>query len=133
MKIRPSSKGALEELARSIPVSFFSFALDIGLLTLLTEAAHLMYLISAAVSFTVGVTVSYVLSILWVFGVRRAPSKAVEYGLFVLIGAIGLGLNEALLWFFTDPLGLYYLLSKCIAAALVFFWNFWTRKYVLFR
>jgi putative flippase GtrA len=124
---------AFRELARSIPVSLVSFGLDFGLLAFLTEVFRVPYLISAAVSFTAGVTLSYGLSVAWVFSVRRAKSKAVEYGLFVLIGVLGLGMNEALLWFFTQPLGIYYLLSKVIAASIVFFWNFLTRKYVLFR
>jgi putative flippase GtrA len=127
------SQKAFRELARSIPVSLVSFGLDFGLLALLTEVFHVPYLVSAAVSFTAGVSLSYVLSVAWVFSVRRAKSRAAEYGLFVIIGAVGLGMNEALLWFFTQPLGIYYLLSKVIAAAIVFFWNFLTRKYVLFR
>ena len=127
------SSRAVKELARSIPVSLVSFGLDFGLLALLTEVCRIPYLISAAISFTAGMTLSYLLSILWVFSVRRAKSRAAEYGLFALIGLIGLGMNEALLWLFTQPLGIFYLISKIIAASIVFFWNFLTRKYVLFR
>jgi putative flippase GtrA len=127
------SRKAVQELTRSIPVSFFSFAMDFGTLVLLTEVFRLYYLISAAFSFLLGVTISYILSIFWVFHTRRVPSKAVEYGLFVLVGVIGLGANEALLWFFTEPLGLYYMISKIAAASLVFFWNFGARKYIIFR
>jgi putative flippase GtrA len=123
----------LGELIRAIATSVISFSVDFGLLALLTEVFRIFYLISAAVSFGIGVTVSYALSVLWVFGFRRIPSKAAEYGLFVLIGTIGLGLNEALLWLFTEKLSIYYLLSKLIAAVLIFFWNFGARKYVLFR
>ncbi len=129
MRLSPAAR----ELARSIPVSLVSFGLDFGLLAFLTEICRIPYLLSAAISFTAGTTLSYVLSIKWVFSVRRAPSQAAEYGLFVLIGAIGLGMNEGLLWLFTKPLGLFYLVSKIIAASIVFFWNFFTRKYVLFR
>jgi putative flippase GtrA len=121
------------ELVRSIATSMISFAMDFGILALLTEVFRVYYLISAAVSFGIGVTVSYALSVLWVFGNRRIPSKAAEYGLFVLIGLLGLGLNEALLWLFTEKLSIFYLLSKLIAAILVFFWNFGARKYILFR
>jgi putative flippase GtrA len=113
--------------------SAVSFALDLGTLALLTEVFGLFYLLSAAVSFSLGTTLSYLLSVLWVFGARRVPSKALEYGLFFLIGIVGLGLNEALLWLFTEKTHLYYLYSKIAAGALVFFWNFGARKYVLFR
>jgi putative flippase GtrA len=121
------------QLLRSILVSMFSFGVDFGALALLTEAAGLHYLASAAPSFLLGTSVSYLLSILWVFEVRRFPSRTLEYLVFILVGVVGLGLNEALLWLLTDPVGIYYLVSKVIAAALIFFWNFAARRYLLFR
>ncbi len=114
-------------------VSLVSFALDFGTLAFLTEIAGLHYLASAALSFLLGTSLSWLLSVRWVFDVRRYNSRMAEYGLFVFVGAVGLGLNEILLWAFTDGLGLYYLLSKVIAASLVFFWNFGMRKALLFR
>ena len=80
-----------------------------------------------------GTSVSYALSVLWVFDTRRVASKAAEYALFVLVGAVGLALNEGLLWLFTEALGLHYLLAKVIAATLIFGWNFGARKLLLFR
>jgi putative flippase GtrA len=121
------------QLLRSILVSMLSFGVDFGALVLFTEAGGLHYLASAALSFMLGTSVSYLLSILWVFEVRRFPSRALEYLVFVLVGAVGLGLNEALLWLLTEPIGIYYLVSKVIAAALIFFWNFAARRYLLFR
>jgi putative flippase GtrA len=121
------------QLLRSLCVSQLAFAADIGSLALLTEIGGLHYLLSAGISFLLGTTVSWLLSILWVFEVRRFSSTAAEYAVFVLVGAVGLGLNEALLWLFTEQFGIYYLLSKVIAASLVFFWNFSARKYLLFR
>ncbi|MBE3063810.1 MAG: GtrA family protein [Spirochaetes bacterium] len=122
----------LPQLARSAAVSLLAFAIDFAILVTLTEAAGLHYLISAGISFLVGTTVSYVLSVTWVFPVRRFSSKAVEYLLFIAVGVIGLGLNEVLLWVFTEPLGIFYMASKVIAAALIFFWNFGARKFLLF-
>jgi putative flippase GtrA len=113
--------------------SFLAFCVDFGLLAVLTESAGLHYLVSAAVSFLAGTTVSYALSILWVFEKRRFGTPALEYLLFVLVGVVGLALNETLLWLLTEPVGLHYLLSKIIAAALIFFWNFAARKRILFR
>jgi len=120
------------QLLKSVLVSLVAFAIDFAVLVLLTEAAGLHYLISAGISFLAGTTVSYVLSVTWVFPVRRFSSKAVEYIIYIAVGAIGLGLNEALLWVFTEPLGIFYMASKVIAAALIFFWNFGARKLVLF-
>jgi putative flippase GtrA len=101
-------------------------------LAFLTEVVRIHYLVSAAFSFVLGTTLSYTLSILFVFDLRRFSSRAAEYAVFVLVGAIGLGLNELLLWMATDLLGIYYVISKIIAASLVFFWSFGARKLVLF-
>jgi putative flippase GtrA len=46
---------------------------------------------------------------------------------------VGLGLNEVFIWFFTAEVGFYYLISKIISAIIVLFWNFFARKYVLFK
>ncbi len=121
------------QLLKTVAASQAAFWLDFGILALLTELAGLHYLVSAAVAFLAGTTLSYVLSVVWVFDTRRVASKAAEYALFVLVGAVGLALNEALLWVFTEPLGLHYLVSKALAATIIFGWNFGARKLLLFR
>lgn len=121
------------ELLKTVAASQAAFWLDFGILALLTEAAGLHYLASAAFSFLAGTTLSYVLAIVWVFDTRRFSSKTAEYALFVLVGVVGLALNEALLWLFTEALGLHYLVSKAAAATLIFGWNFGARKLLLFR
>jgi putative flippase GtrA len=52
---------------------------------------------------------------------------------FAVIGLVGLGLNELLIYFFTEYADLYYLISKMFAAALILLWNFSARKLTLFR
>jgi len=123
----------VRQLLKTVVASQAAFWLDFGILALLTEAAGLHYLASAAVAFLAGTTVSYVLSVAWVFDTRRVASKAAEYALFVLVGVVGLALNEGLLWAFTEALGLHYLVSKVVAATLIFGWNFGARKLLLFR
>jgi len=120
-------------LLRGIFSSNISFALDFGLLTFLTEVVHLHYLISNVIAFMAGTTLLYVLSIYWVFNRRSIRSKHLEYWLFILIGAVGVGLNESLIWFFTEKVHVYYLYSKIIAGCTVFFWNFISRRNLLFR
>jgi putative flippase GtrA len=127
------SRGFGGQLLRAVPVSLASFALDFGTLAFLTEAAGLHYLLSAAAAFLLGTTLTWFLSVKWVFSVRLARSRAMEYGLFVFVGVVGLGLNEILLWAFTEKVGLYYLLAKMCASTLVFSWNFGMRRALLFR
>ncbi|WP_317194354.1 GtrA family protein [Bacteroides faecis] len=67
------------------------------------------------------------------FRSSKIKNKKIEFILFGLIGVIGLGLNNVLLYFFTDLIGLYYMLSKLITAVLVYAWNFLGRRYFLFN
>ncbi|HNS26245.1 MAG TPA: GtrA family protein, partial [Methanobacteriaceae archaeon] len=84
-------------------------------------------------AFILGLIVNYILSISWVFNNRKLNSSTLEFGVFSLIGMVGLGLNEVFIWFFTAEVGFYYLISKIISAIIVLFWNFFARKYVLFK
>jgi putative flippase GtrA len=125
-----------EELRRQFlryaVVGGVAFAVDAGLLWALTALAGLYYLLSAAISFTAGLVVNYLLSRCWVFERRTLSSTTLEFTIFTLIGIVGLGLNQLLMWSFTEKLGLYFLLSKCFAAGCVLLWSFGARKWALF-
>ena len=114
-------------------VGGLAFVVDLVLLFVLTEYAHWHYLVSATLSFLAGLLVNYILSTQWIFRSSKIKNKKIEFILFGLIGVIGLGLNNVLLYFFTDLIGLYYMLSKLITAVLVYAWNFLGRRYFLFN
>ena len=109
-----------------------AFVADYGSLYLLTEVAHFHYLTSAAVAFVIGLTVNYLLSISWVFKKERVTKPWIEFVVFATIGIIGLGLNEGIMYLFTECLQVHYMLSKLISTGVVFFWNFFARKLLLF-
>lgn len=107
---------------------------DASLLALLTELfGEGLLLLWTALSFSVGLLVTYLFSILWVFDSRNLDSRAAEMTVFALIGVVGLGLTEMLMWLFAGRLGLHYLISKGITVVLVFIWNFVAKKTLLFR
>ncbi len=110
-----------------------AFVVDFSFLFFLTTYGHVYYLLSAAFGYMLGSTVHYIFSILAVFPKRSYENRTAEFMIFALIGLIGLGLNEAFMWFFTSRVGLHYLYSKLIATGVIFFWNFSTRKFMLFR
>jgi putative flippase GtrA len=60
-------------------------------------------------------------------------NKYLEFLLFLVIGLIGLGLNELFLWMLTDLAHVYYLISKILTAVVVYLWNFFARKILLFN
>jgi putative flippase GtrA len=123
----------LIQLFRYTFVGGFAFLVDFGLLTFLTEVCGLHYLLSATLSFIAGLFVNYFISIYWVFTHSEMKNRKLEFLYFGLIGIIGLGLNDAFIWFFTDKIQLHYLISKIIAAVLGYLWNFFARKYLLFN
>ena len=131
--LRGSTDSTLVQLFRYTFVGGVAFVFDFGFLYILTEFVGLHYLLSASLSFLLGLTVNYVLSVLWVFSRHALRSRWVEFGIFATVGLIGLALNALFMWLFTDVAGLYYLLSKVGSTILVFLWNFFARKVSLFR
>lgn len=113
-------------------VGGIAFCVDFGSLFFLTEVIKIHYLISAAIAFILGLLTNYTLSILWVFPKRAIADKRIEFLLFLIIGLVGLGLNEVIIWFFTEFIHFYYLISKLFSTVVVFFWNFFARKKLLF-
>jgi len=121
------------QLLRYLFVGGAAFIVDFLSLYILTDLFGIYYLISAAIAFILGLFVNYFLSVSWVFNKRKLDNRTFEFGIFAIIGLVGLGLNELFIWFFTQELMIYYLLSKIFAAIIILFWNFFARKYVLFR
>ena len=121
------------QLFRYTFVGCLAFIVDFGLLFLFTDFVGMHYLLSASLSFVAGLLVNYIISKLWVFDKTSIKNGKLEFLVFALIGVIGLGLTELLMWFFTDVLGLFYMLSKVLTTAIVYFWNFFARKYMIFK
>lgn len=114
-------------------VGGLAFLVDYGTLVLLTEFAGMHYLLAATISFILGLITNYLLSITWVFNQHKLNNRWVEFLLFAFIGVVGLGLNDAIMFLCTERCGIHYTLSKIIATAIVFFWNFLARKLILFK
>lgn len=127
------TESTVVQLFRYTFVGGLAFIVDFGTLFILTVYLNLFYLISAGIAFILGLITNYALSVNWVFSNRTLDSKGMEFFLFTVIGLIGLGLNELLLWTLTDLLSIYYLFSKIITAIIIYLWNFFARKYLLFN
>lgn len=121
------------EFIRYGVASLVALTADIGSLWLLTDIFGFSYLLSGALAFTIGLIAIYFLSVYWVFEKRAVGSRTAEFAIFALIGLVGLGFNEAILYVLTSLFGVYYLVSKIASVLVVFSWNFAARKWVLFR
>lgn len=123
----------LHEFIRYVVASAIALLVDAGLLWLLTDFGQISYLLSGAIAFTAGLTVVYLFSVYWVFEARAVESRSAEFLIFAMIGLVGLGLNEVVLYVLTGTFGLFYLVSKAASVVVVFSWNFAARKWLLFR
>lgn len=105
---------------------------DMALLFILTEFCNVYYLISATISFLVGIAITYIFSKLYIFTKTSIKNRTAEFTVFLIIGIIGLVLNNIFLYIFTDLLGIYYMLSKCLVIAITYLWNYFARKKFIF-
>ena len=131
--LKDKTDNTLIQLFRYTFVGGIAFIFDFSTLYLLTEFFQVHYLISAAIAFLLGLTINYILSIFWVFKTRVIKSKWLEFGIFALIGIIGLGLNELIIWTFTEYVGFHYMASKIVSTVIIYLWNFFTRKCILYN
>ncbi|MCL6106053.1 MAG: GtrA family protein [Actinobacteria bacterium] len=137
-KIRGLSSKYLVQKTDAISIQFFRYlfvgggAALINLVSLyvLTSKLGVYYLLSAAIAFILGIVTNYVLSIAWVF--RSTGQVKKEIVLFLLIGATGLFLNEAIMYMLVSVLTLFYLGAWLIATAAIMIWNFGMRRKFVF-
>lgn len=131
--LTPTKNGVLQ-FFRYLFVGGIATVVDWGVLFALTEFLELYHLISAIFAFAAGLGTNFLLSKLVVFSANEARTNPVmEFLGYALIGVIGLGITELIMYLFTDRLSLYYMLSKAIATALVLVWNYLARKLLLYK
>lgn len=117
------TKERFYEIIRFAIVGGASFLVDYGLLFACTEFIGLYYLYSSAISFTVSVIFNYWLCVVYVFdGAKKQNAK--QATIFIGSSVVGLGLNQVCMWAFVDGLGMYYMLAKIFATAIVMVWNY---------
>ena len=105
---------------------------DVGLLMVLVERAHVHYLAAAAIAFLSGTVVVYAFSIGAIFRHRRLKDRRLEFGMFATIGALGLLVNLGVMRIAVGGFGLHYLLGKAISIVFTFSLNFGLRRALLF-
>ena len=105
------------------------FLLEYFLLFALTEFAGFDPLISAPIAFTVSLIVNYILCVYVVFHAENQSGRQMFF--FILTSIMGLGINQLVMWFFIDIIGIWYMFAKVIASAIVMIWNYFTKRYIL--
>ena len=121
------SSKLFKQLFRFGIVGGLAFLIDSGVLFVLTEYLNVYYLVSSVISFIVSLIFNYILSILWVFDIKKKQTIK-EISLFVILSVIGLGINQLVMYVGADILNIYYMICKIISTFIVMVYNFITRK-----
>lgn len=111
-------------------VGVIAFIVDYLSLYLLTEFLNVYYLISSIISFLLSIIVNYILSIKWVFDIKKKQSFK-DVIIFTLLSAIGLLINLLVMYLSVEVFKIHYMIGKLIATFIVMIWNFVTRKIFL--
>lgn len=125
------------QIVRNAVVEGVRYATNMLILWTLTEfVLGKEYLgVSTAIASLLAGLVNYALSSLWVFHKveKKVEKNLLQFALFTAIGAIGLGINVGITTFLTRHVGINYLISNTIAQIIVFFFNFFMRKHLVFE
>ena len=92
-----------------------------------TDIVGLHYLISNFLAFCVGLPVNYFLCKKFIFNTDLKKQK-LEFVLYGIFSGLGLLIDSGVLYFLTDIVSMYYLISKIFSSVIVFLWNFGSRK-----
>lgn len=107
---------------------------DWAALWLLHDKFSINIYIAAAISFCFGLITNYILSELFVFkGSPSNKSWLFEISVYFVTGLVGLLFTEGIMYLLCSVLSLNYMVAKIIATAVVFVWNFGSKKIILYR
>lgn len=112
-------------------VGGLAFIIDYSLLYVLTEFLSIHELVSAMIAFIISLIFNYILSIKWVFDVKKKQTTK-EIIIFVILSTVGLGINELII-LIGSLINIHYMISKLVATIIVMIYNFITRKTLVER
>lgn len=121
----------LEQFFKFSVVGVLAFAIDYGVLMLLSQAMGVDPVAAAGISFSISVVFNYLASMRFVFSHRDDMSASREFTLFIVLSAVGLVINEILMWGGTRAFGssgMTVTIVKLVATMVVTVWNFFSRK-----
>lgn len=121
------------KIVRYFFVGAIAAMVDIGLFVLLVHGLGFNYLLVGAATFVLATTVNYLLSIRLVFESGARFAQRHEIALVFGVSAVGLALNQLVLYAGVEGLGYPPVVAKVLATGMVFFWNYWARAHFVFK
>lgn len=104
-------------------VGFSGMVVDFGFTWLCKEKLKWNKYVSNSIGFVLAATNNYIWNRWWTFQSDNA-NIPIEYGKFLVISVIGLGLNNLVVYLLHEKLKLNFYFAKLIAIGVVTIWNF---------
>lgn len=119
---------------RYLFVGGLSSVVDMSSLWLFYQKLGIFEYFAVAMAFLCGLVANYILSYHFVFvGIAKDKKHHVKFPVYLGVGILGLAFTEAFMLLFDGVLGFHYMLAKILTTALVFIWNFGSKKIILYR
>ena len=121
------------KIVRYFFVGFVAASVDIGIFTVAVKGFGFDWFFVALFSFALATLANYLLSVRYVFESVVRFKKRVEMSLVFLVSGIALTINQSFLWLLIERANINEVLSKLIASASVFLWNYAARSRFIFK
>lgn len=113
--------------------SVISTIVDLVLLFILTEFFKIFYLTSVIISYCSGIFISFYGNLKHTFENKSKKNNVHKFLDFFIISIIGLILNVIIIKVLTEDFGIWYMFSKIITLAIVFFIKYFAHKKIVFN
>lgn len=124
MKLIIDHESLIIKLLKFGIVGFSGILVDYAFTFLFKEYAGLNKYIANSIGFITAATTNYLLNRIWTFKSTN-PNVAKEYVIFIFISALGLAINNLIIWLLSDVIyTINFYVAKFFAIVIVFFWNF---------
>jgi putative flippase GtrA len=120
------------KIVRYCLVGGISATIDIGLFTIFAYCFKLPWAIVSVITFIIATLTNYLLSIKYIFKSGSRYKKNHEILGIFLISSLALLLNQIFLYLFIEKINLDLIISKCLTISLLFLWNYYGRKKIIF-
>jgi len=125
--IHPTDHAGIQMLRYCLVVAIAA-PIDLGGYIFFKSQLHMYVVLAATLSFTISLIVNYFLSVLWVFDRDTGRQRHIDAIAFGIIGFIGLGITDLVIWTLASNFGINYIAAKLVAFVIVFFWSFGARR-----
>ncbi|MFH0770736.1 MAG: GtrA family protein [Candidatus Peregrinibacteria bacterium] len=124
---------------RRLHIQFFRYLfvggsasiVDLAVFALLVQRMNMHYASAAVIAYMAGLLWNQFFCLLWIFESSRGILR--DFLLAFVIALFGLLWTELLLWMFIDHFALHAVIAKFVTLWIVLLWNFFMRKYFVFR